>query len=434
MQILIVEYPKSGGTWLCSMLATALGISVRDLYLSDTTSSPSFDLNRHPWYEGEESKGLVPSCVIKSHELPNTTLHPAGAAAFHLVRDGRDVAVSRYFYERDFCVNNGIRKRFDITFSQHVRSIAQEWEEFVGHWQRQPVPTVKYEHLLADAREVLQSMIQQLGLYTSPDDLEKAVNSHTKERMRASLSKVVKHNTFVRKGVSGDWRNYFTRSDCVDFENRAGVGLRALGYTSCSGWVAEFHVSAFDRASYQLWEELGFPYGGELWELCDENTHQINSTRFFAARGWTVNRITRNMLPAFIASESDKLGKEKTTNSDSESRPYARLTMFKIDANGRETDCNDRVADRFVLKPKIIIVSDRFCSSAIRRLLKKTNLVPVRRGKDATIYTRKRESLQGGSTWYKTSQFLNHRIVNILHSAKAWWSFVIANMRHLKVL
>jgi hypothetical protein len=40
----------------------------------------------------------------------------------------------------------------------------------------------------------------------------------------------------VRKGVSGDWRNWFTRRDGELFEAIAGEDLRRWGYASSPDW------------------------------------------------------------------------------------------------------------------------------------------------------------------------------------------------------
>ncbi len=103
LRIVVAEYPKSGGTWIVSVLGDALGLPKRDIYVSDEYKS--FDVRKHPWYKNAPDLVLPDACVIKSHELPNSDLH---SFPMRLVRDGRDVVVSRFFYDRDFCVANGI--------------------------------------------------------------------------------------------------------------------------------------------------------------------------------------------------------------------------------------------------------------------------------------------------------------------------------------
>src|SRR5512135_3392679 len=99
MKIIVTEYPKSGGNWLVNLLGDILELPKRDIYVSDGFNL--FDVSKHPWYENASSYELTEDCVIKSHELPDSPLLNFTARFIHLVRDGRDVVVSKYFYEKD---------------------------------------------------------------------------------------------------------------------------------------------------------------------------------------------------------------------------------------------------------------------------------------------------------------------------------------------
>src|SRR5689334_10839384 len=109
-RVIVVEYPKCGGSWLTSLLGDALGLPKRDIYISDGYNA--FDVARHPWFSGDASWNVSGACVVKSHELPGTyltrTVSDEVTATVHMIRDGRDVVVSKYFFDRDFCPKNGI--------------------------------------------------------------------------------------------------------------------------------------------------------------------------------------------------------------------------------------------------------------------------------------------------------------------------------------
>jgi hypothetical protein len=229
MRLVVTEYPKSGGTWLVGLLGDALGLPKRDIYVKD--GYQAFDVTRHPWYEGAQSLGFTDSAVIKSHELPGSPLTAFDAHFVHLVRDGRDVVVSRYFYERDFCVANGILERFDEPFDQYVPRVAGEWRAFVSAWLAAGTRTCRYEDLLEDtAGNVQRLLVQQLGLRVSDARIREAVACNTRERLRQALDRTFAHNTFVRRGVAGDWRNHFGRDHARMFDDVAGETLVRLGY------------------------------------------------------------------------------------------------------------------------------------------------------------------------------------------------------------
>ncbi|MGO9952254.1 MAG: sulfotransferase domain-containing protein [Dissulfurispiraceae bacterium] len=234
MKIIVAEFPKSGGSWLVSMLGDALSYPKRDLYTTDRYSF--FDTTLHPWYRGVSSFDLPESCVIKSHEFPDTAIHPFPAARIHLMRDCRDVVVSRYFFAKDFCVNNGLIKEFTDSFAEHAWKSASGWARFVSAWAKEDVITLSYENLLRDALGEMKRVLNILGESIADDMIQFAVQNNTKEKMHQSLAEAFKYNTFVRKGISGDWTNYFTEEIKSIVKQHAGEALVATGYTKNNDW------------------------------------------------------------------------------------------------------------------------------------------------------------------------------------------------------
>jgi hypothetical protein len=218
------------------MLADALGILARDIYHDDTFTR--FDLTNHPWYRDTDTWNLTENCVIKSHERAGTTLHNFPAHTLHLVRDGRDVVVSRFFFAKDFCVKNGITESFTQTFEEFLEQTAREWAEYVTGWSKADVLQVRYEELLADTAGQLRRILDSFGLDASDEQIAAAIQANTKEKFREKLSKAFEHNTFVRKGVAGDWLNHFTQEHKETFNRIAGQALTQLGYEPDGSWCA----------------------------------------------------------------------------------------------------------------------------------------------------------------------------------------------------
>ena len=153
------------------------------------------------------------------------------------MRDGRDVVVSKWFFDKDFCVQNGITSSFEINFEEYVEKTARDWANFASAWVGQAAITIHYEEFLTNPVHSLGNVLKMIGR----DDISKAeievtVSKFTKEKFKAALGEVFKHNTFVRKGISGDWRNHFTRESVVIFKRFAGDALLTLGYESNSDW------------------------------------------------------------------------------------------------------------------------------------------------------------------------------------------------------
>ncbi len=234
LRIVVTEYPKSGGTWVTSMLGDALSLPKRDIYVGD--GYKVFNIHMHPWYVGETRLGLTESCVIKSHELPKSPLVSFPARFIHLVRDGRDVVVSKYLYEKDFCVSNGIYGQFDVPFDKYVTRVAEEWYTYVTSWLDVAPSYYKYEDFLHAPFDCLRRILDALSIAVPDSQISYAVENNTKERLKAALDMTFKFNTFVRTATSGDWVNYFDAAHESAFKKIAGDALVRLGYEKDLNW------------------------------------------------------------------------------------------------------------------------------------------------------------------------------------------------------
>jgi hypothetical protein len=229
--IILTEYPKSGGSWITSMLGEALGIAKRDIYMRPGFNL--FDTTHHPWYKDGAALDFPTQSVIKSHDLPDSKLIDFDASYAHLVRDGRDVIVSRWFFDKDFMVKNGITTSFDKDFDSYVEETATDWSQYVTAWSATPVVSLRYEDFLAAPDTALGKAIERLtGVEMPASVLRYAVEAHTKKRFAESLGKTFRHNTFVRRGVAGDWENHFSPKNLDSFRAIAKDAMELLGYAT----------------------------------------------------------------------------------------------------------------------------------------------------------------------------------------------------------
>ena len=167
---------------------------------------------------------------IKNSELPNLTLHHFPMHVIQLVRDGRDVVVSKFFFDRYFCVANGVYSKFDEEFDEYVPRVATEWNRYVLAWLNAGVAVVRYEEFLREPIAAAQHLLSFAGVQAPEEAILSAVNKNTKEKLHEALSITFEHNTFVRKGVAGDWRNHFQERHISAFDKAAKEGMEALGY------------------------------------------------------------------------------------------------------------------------------------------------------------------------------------------------------------
>jgi len=233
-RIVVAEYPKSGGSWLVSMIGNTLSIPKRDIYVK--TGFDRFDIREHPWYKDAPSLELTDSCIIKSHEYPDSKLHDFPAQFIHLIRDGRDVVMSKYYYEKEFCVKNGIRASFDIPLDKYIENVAAEWARYELAWLDADVVECRYEELLEDAFSTLKSLLERLRIQATAEAINNGIQTNTREKMRDSFKRTFKHNTFVRKGIAGDWKNNFAQKHKEIFKSVAGEVLIMLRYEEDMSW------------------------------------------------------------------------------------------------------------------------------------------------------------------------------------------------------
>jgi len=230
------EYPRSGGHWVSSMLGRVIGVP--------------FPSNRIP--------GLR-SSIMHGHYL-----HPGRMKNVVVVwRDGRDVIVSMYYHllynlPRDKSVAfwaDALRKDLPFTnygnerenlsifieyFFTRPRSPHFTWADFVRRWHGHTAAVhVRYEDLRRDAIGELQRIVLELvGKQLEPQNVSAVVEEFSFSRLSGGrqLGQEDK-SSFFRKGIIGDWRNYFSRESCQIFDHFAGKELILLGYERDRAWV-----------------------------------------------------------------------------------------------------------------------------------------------------------------------------------------------------
>jgi hypothetical protein len=232
---LVTEFPRSGGTWLCQMLADYLEIP--------------FPRNKIP---------LDYRCVIHGHYLYFPTLKNV----IVLYRDGRDVMVSYYFHS---LFPNEIRNshfvktmRGYLAFKDYHDVIANlprflefvftrkpsprfNWAEFVDNWaDRNNTYSLKYENLLSEPlRELSKLLATRFSLEPDIDKIEAIVAKNSFRSTTGRKPGEESRSSFARKGIAGDWKNYFSSEASRVFNHFAGKQLIKLGYEDDESWVSQ---------------------------------------------------------------------------------------------------------------------------------------------------------------------------------------------------
>lgn len=154
-------------------------------------------------------------------------------------RDLRDVAVSHIFYVKrtTYHPQHKVYKNLDVKQSlQHfARTLLPEYIQWVNSWNRyagDPLCYVlKYEDLRSDTYKFMKEVALHFSLFAGDEELKNVIESNSFEKLSGG-KKPGENNTgsFFRKGVQGDWKNYFDES-LIDLYNSQLSGFNAqYGY------------------------------------------------------------------------------------------------------------------------------------------------------------------------------------------------------------
>ena len=228
----MTEFPKSGGTWFCQMLSEIIGL---------------------PFPRNENLK-FSPS-ILHGHYISNNN----SSCPIHILRDGRDVMISAYYY---FLLNqdtpNWVRqkwrarmpqKRFEnikenlpdflYVFFKHYRVGFNNvrWDQFVKKYLlNDAVLTVKYEDLSKDPETSILKSLNWLKISVEVSRIRNSIDKYKFTNQIEKVSGQMNTNTFLRKGIVGDWKNHFTTRSAEIFNLHAGDALIIAGYEKNSEW------------------------------------------------------------------------------------------------------------------------------------------------------------------------------------------------------
>jgi len=232
--ILLASYPKSGNTWMKHLLVYLLTDAEHGFHGNDDPMIPSIGSDTRT------SLRCGAARILKTHEPFRNSYRKA----IYLVRDGRDVVISNYWYQQ-----RQLRTQLDFEtfFTDFLKGHADQygsWHEHVRSWvsggrnNDTELLIVRYEDLLSDGVRELTNVCQFLSLDVPHNTLERAVEANSfsamKKREQATQrTKDIEEETgiaFVRKGTAGQWREHFSSEQLKRFEQVAGDVLQDLGY------------------------------------------------------------------------------------------------------------------------------------------------------------------------------------------------------------
>jgi len=236
--VFVANYPRSGSTWLRFMLFEIL-----------TRKDAEFDdVNRDiPDVGGQrDAVALLPNQgrLIKTEE----PFRPDYRRAIYLVRDGRDVALSEYAYEK---AQGWIDCSFDDYLKMFVNGNASpygSWEEHARSWIESPLNArgdlmlVSYPELKRKTEPTLTRIAEFLKVRVPAQIIQNAIQNNNLHNMRKKEDRapqigydprtksIAEEKRFVRSGAVGGWRERLTPAQAEYLQRNTGKMLVRLGF------------------------------------------------------------------------------------------------------------------------------------------------------------------------------------------------------------
>lgn len=236
--VFVASYPRSGSTWLRFMLFEIL-----------TQKEAEFDdVNRHiPVVGGQrDAVALLPNQgrLIRTEEA----FRPDYRRAIYIVRDGRDVALSEYAYQK-------AQDWIDCSFNDYLKMFVNgnaspygSWEEHARSWIESPLNArgdlmlVSYRELKQKCEPTLTRIAEFLKVRVPAQVIQNAIQNNNLQNMRKKEDRapqigydprtksIAEEKRFVRSGAVGGWRERLTPAQAEYLQRNTGKMLVRLGF------------------------------------------------------------------------------------------------------------------------------------------------------------------------------------------------------------
>jgi len=217
--IFVAGLPKSGSTWLASMLASLPGFVDRTPSVWAASMLTDFSQDLSDDIFAEFRRQLV---VVKGHtrgtEDNVAVLDRLGAPYLVLLRDPRDQLISSYWYLR----NRPKHRRHHLvagrTLDEYIKTRLVDgsfddqilaWIRLWAHNRSELALIARYEDLVDSPAEGLQSIFRHLGFSVAASSVGEIVERHSFRNTTGRLPGDEDVSAFARKGQPGEWEEVF---------------------------------------------------------------------------------------------------------------------------------------------------------------------------------------------------------------------------------
>lgn len=226
----IVEHQKSGGTWVARIISNYMNVP--------------FITQPDGW--------LRANSLVRIHAPRQYAFNTKNQ--IYVIRDGRDVLTSFYFHQfmrlnihqgQQFAnlndVKNNMPKYLEMYFNRQLGN-KTTWVEHTKNWLRQKVIIIRYEDMLQNTMGAILPALKEFEKErVDTDRLTRAIEANDFKQVSGRNKGEENQQSFHRKGIRGDYKNYFNLDAAQIFHHYAGKQLIDLGYENNDCWVQNFN-------------------------------------------------------------------------------------------------------------------------------------------------------------------------------------------------
>nr|XP_014430222.1 sulfotransferase 1 family member D1-like isoform X2 [Pelodiscus sinensis] len=231
--LLISTYPKSGTTWISEIVDMIYNDGDEEKCKRDAIFNrvPFMEMSCPGLISGTEQLATLPSArIVKTHlpvQLLPVSFWEQDCKMIYVARNAKDVAVSYYHFYlmAKMHPDPGTWNEFLQTFMAGEGRVAYgSWYDHVkGWWEKKKdyrILFLFYEDMKEDPKRETEKVIKFLGKELKKEVVDKILHHTSFQEMKKNPTTnyemmptwAMDHSVspFMRKGMSGDWKNFFT--------------------------------------------------------------------------------------------------------------------------------------------------------------------------------------------------------------------------------
>ncbi|XP_014430221.1 sulfotransferase 1 family member D1-like [Pelodiscus sinensis] len=229
--LLISTYPKSGTTWISEIVDMIYNDGDEEKCKRDAIFNrvPFMEMSCPGLISGTEQLATLPSArIVKTHlpvQLLPVSFWEQDCKMIYVARNAKDVAVSYYHFYlmAKMHPDPGTWNEFLQTFMAGKVAYGSWYDHVKGWWEKKKdyrILFLFYEDMKEDPKRETEKVIKFLGKELKKEVVDKILHHTSFQEMKKNPTTnyemmptwAMDHSVspFMRKGMSGDWKNFFT--------------------------------------------------------------------------------------------------------------------------------------------------------------------------------------------------------------------------------